>query len=1679
MTLNSVYTKIRTPSAFLAKLQDSASTPTYSLSSSSSSVNEGSAATFTLTTKNVATSTSVPFTLSGISAADVLGGSLSGNAVVNSSGLATISVSLLSDLLTEGSETLTVTAGGATASILVNDTSLNSFTPNPSIPAKISLGTIAGKTLNLVNPIQFENGKVYYYLDANGDGKNSYVSGNTSTFYLDAVSHNYLDTLLNNGADTVDTQPNGAQWGVDDARTLKLGSIYIVLPTSSEMKVDFPFNAYFWSGGKRYSTSDSVVVANGTQPIWPTVGWDSANGFWLATPSVYGHDYTSQSPSGGGTGSNSIAGVDTFSSNFAIFQVLFDGVNYPSSVSLQTTAAYLLSAISSSVNEGSVASFNLTATNVASGTSVPYTISGISSADVSGGALSGNAVINSNGIATISVTLLNDNLTEGSETLTVTASGATASILINDTSTTPLSRYELEPNNSISQATLIAPSSSVTGQLSAANDIDFYLVSATAGGVFTYTFDAPTGTYWDYTVSLVNSSGAVIASTDTTTDKTLSAAVASAGDYYIKISSKYSSNYTSDPYLVSYSFSQGNIANGELEPNNSISQATLIAPSSSVTGQLSAANDIDFYLVSATAGGVFTYTFDAPTGTYWDYTVSLVNSSGAVIASTDTTTDKTLSAAVASAGDYYIKISSKYSSNYTSDPYLVSYSFSGNNISTIPTYSLRADTPNVNEGSVASFTLTTNNVAAGTVVPYTISGISSSDISSGALNGSTTVSSNGQATISVLLANDNLTEGAETLTVTASGASASAQINDTSRSASPTYSISTNWTSTSEGTPIVATLSTTNVAAGATLYYELSGSGITTSDFGGLSLTGSSVINSSGQASLTIPLSADTTTEGNETFVIQYYTDSGRSIAAGSAAYVTIQDTSKGAVTPTYAVSANTSSVNEGSTADFTITTSNVSAGTSIAYTLSGVTSSDITGGALTGFATVNSVGTATVSVPIAADNLTEGAETLTISLQGKTVSILINDTSKAAAVPTYSLAASSATVSEGSVATFTLTTTGVTPGTSVSYTISGVSASDVTGGLSGVATIDTNGLATISVPVAADFLTEGAETLTVTAQGKFASIEVSDTSKTTLVASYALSASTNSVSEGSSASFTLTTTNVAGGTSIPYTISGVSSADITGGGLSGVAVVSSNGTATISIPIASDQLTEGNETLTLTAQGISSIISIIDSSTSIGSTAGISVTRGSSNDLIQGSNNNDSIDGGAGTDTQLFTGNLSDYTITYNRALGAATVTDRRTSGDGIDSLVNIEKLQFLDRTIDLISPALSSTPSYGKTPSFLFDPVYYLLKNPELIPSVSLSAAYSNYIQTGAAAGEAPNNWFDSTYYASRWSDLKSLNLDAATLFSHYNLYGVWEGRSAGPMFDKFDGTRYLKENPDVAGYVDAYVKDFLGSRINGAIAHYIIYGANESRKAYDTTGQLIEQSFTVVTPTYNLTTLAPSVNEGSTASFNLTYVNATVGTEVGYTLSGINTADISTGTLLGKVIISSTGQSIINIPIASDTSTEGQETLTMTLKGISASTVINDTSKSPAIPTYTLTAGSSSVNEGDLTRVIINTTNVAPGTNLEYVISGTNITTSDLLGGLKGVTNVDASGLAFINLIVNNDQTTEGPETMFVTIGSSSTQIVINDTSVTLVGIPIDSGGGGGGDGGGGGGGGGGSG
>ena len=120
--------------------------------------------------------------------------------------------------------------------------------------------------------------------------------------------------------------------------------------------------------------------------------------------------------------------------------------------------------------------------------------------------------------------------------------------------------------------------------------------------------------------------------------------------------------------------------------------------------------------------------------------------------------------------------------------------------------------------------------------------------------------------------------------------------------------------------------------------------------------------------------------------------------------------------------------------------------------------------------------------------------------------------TPAAAAVATYSLASDVSTVSEGGDVVFTLTTTNVAAGTKFSYVISGISSSDLsTGSLTGLAEVDSDGKATVTVALSSDATTEGAETMTMTVAGQTASVSVTDSSTTPAAATattYTLSVS-------------------------------------------------------------------------------------------------------------------------------------------------------------------------------------------------------------------------------------------------------------------------------------------------------------------------------------------------------------------------------------------------------------------------------------------------------------------------------------------------------------------------------------------------------------------------------------------
>ena len=293
------------------------------------------------------------------------------------------------------------------------------------------------------------------------------------------------------------------------------------------------------------------------------------------------------------------------------------------------------------------------------------------------------------------------------------------------------------------------------------------------------------------------------------------------------------------------------------------------------------------------------------------------------------------------------------------------------------------------------------------------------------------------------------------------------------------------------------------------------------------------------------------------------------------------------AATPTYTLARNAASVNEGDNIVITLTTTNLSDATTVPYTISGVSTSDI-GASLTGSFTISN-NSATATFSLANDATTEGLETFTLTLDGisESVSVTINDTSLTPAGPTYSITPAADNVDEGSALTINVTTTNVADATTLYYTLT--NSSDFATSSSNF-TITSNA-GSFTVTPTADATTEGGETFQVqirtdstsgTVVATSNAITINDTSTTPAGPTYVSVTSPANANEGDSVAFSISTANIVDATTVPYTISGVSSADIGGASLTGDITITSNA-GSLTVTLTEDATTEGAETMTLT----------------------------------------------------------------------------------------------------------------------------------------------------------------------------------------------------------------------------------------------------------------------------------------------------------------------------------------------------------------------------------------------------------------------------------------------------------------------------------------------------------------
>ena len=215
--------------------------------------------------------------------------------------------------------------------------------------------------------------------------------------------------------------------------------------------------------------------------------------------------------------------------------------------------------------------------------------------------------------------------------------------------------------------------------------------------------------------------------------------------------------------------------------------------------------------------------------------------------------------------------------------------------------------------------------------------------------------------------------------------------------ATPTYSV-TAPASINEGSSGTINVSTTNVADGTTLYWTVTPSADFGTTSGNFSIT-------SNAGSFTVSPTADLTTEGPETGTIQIRTGSTSGTIVASDTF-TINDTSTTPASASYnSFTRSRTSIDEdnSTTVTFTVNTTGVANGTTVGYTISGISAADISLSQLTGNITISS-NTGSLAFYAIADSTTEGNETATIALNSTdsagnptgslSSSVVINDTS-------------------------------------------------------------------------------------------------------------------------------------------------------------------------------------------------------------------------------------------------------------------------------------------------------------------------------------------------------------------------------------------------------------------------------------------------------------------------------------------------------------------------------------------------------------------------------------------------------------------------------------------------------------------------------------------------------------
>lgn len=1019
-----------------------------------------------------------------------------------------------------------------------------------------------------------------------------------------------------------------------------------------------------------------------------------------------------------------------------------------------------------------------------------------------------------------------------------------------------------------------------------------------------------------------------------------------------------------------------------------------------------------------------------------------------------------------------------------------------------PVYSLTTDKAVVREGDTIRVTVNTTGIVNGTVLFYDTT--SNSDLDNP--TGSVTINNN-TGTFNLAVKRDLTYESAdEIFVINLRRGSISGSIAAVSQSITiladlpPTYAITSNITTAEETSTdendlnrVVFTITTTNVPDTSTLYYKVVNISTDSNDFTGL--TSGSVQVYGNTASFTINIKEDFITEGTESFRVDVLTGSTSGTVVARSNSISIQDTS---LAPTYILTTNKNSINEGESLTFNITTTNVPSGTTLYYDINNITTNSGDFVSSSGTAVINN-NRSSFTIDISNDLTTETIESFEARLRvgsssGSIVAtsntITINDTSKTPS--TYSIASNATTVDEGGSVIFTITTTNVANNTPLYYDIANETTSNRDFNNTAGSVLIVGNSATFTVTVKDDLTTEGIESFrarirtgstTGTVVATSNSININDTSLSE--PTYTITPDKNTVVEDETVTYNVTTTNIVNGTTLFYSIPGIvgmltSDTDINicidntslldetkntiknmteSGVLKRMLLPYYNNdealySERVKIFINNDERTFGSNYLNRSGRAGNRVVNIAFQDESEGQSsisyenknnanyaADIPALRTKLNNSInshygivfqvEGNNNFKTflqkVKAGTGVFSELnlkdkseivffydFPGGTTTTQLTYAtkileafRALGLVTdnllttgdvdkVSGSVTIQDGRGSFAIKAARDFLMESNESFILHLKTSSIYGATVATSSSVTILdsncrkgaklgeCITNPRSTGSVAFNTGtlapgwyIIEYISGAQSFWNTGDKWLSNGFYVSnngnRYEYLDRVPSDfSATSNSIEDIYKNWfgENRPYYKVINHPGGTLEL-------AIADNPVTDNR-SHPNGA-AKYALY------------------EYICGVPTYAIT-VPESVNEGSSFTANITTTSVPNGTQLYYECS--NTSDITPTS--GTVTIQNNAATI-TFNVIADLITEGLETFSITLRTststgplVSRSSLItiNDTSKKP---TFSIQPSSSEVKEGEEVTFNVTTSNISNGTQLNFTLSRTDVTPS----------------------------------------------------------------------------------